>query len=366
MTRRTTSIIIAAAAAALPALAGAGPDCGRLPKGQNPPDDEIAKAIAASCSKHGVPTEIVKGVAYQESGIQQWRADGSFVHNVTDCGLGMMQLTGSTAKAFDIDKLKDDWRYNLDAGVKVLRDKWDYAQHQGKVTADPADRAVLENWFYAVAYYYGARNDKYVTMIYAHIAKRPGRVAKVLSHPVEITLPAKALPGFSFGKKFRAVKGDRWLDETGAEHKAPTHAATIGDEESIAKLEVLLARGKKALEAGKLGEAAKELEQVEKSDLDTDHKDRAKELLAKLDDAGSKKLDEAEALAREETPEKRSAAIALAKKIEKELPTRPCAARAKKLVELLESGALLPPAPDKPAEPAKPAEPSEPSSSGDE
>src|SRR4051812_19164884 len=142
MIRRLAIALVLAVAAA--ATAVAGPDCGRLPKGKNPENDELAKEIAKAAQKHGVPTELVKGIGYQESGLQQWRADGSFVHNVSDCGLGMMQLTGGTAKAFDVDKLKDDWRYNLDAGCKVLRDKWDRAQREGKVTGDPAERAVLE------------------------------------------------------------------------------------------------------------------------------------------------------------------------------------------------------------------------------
>src|SRR5438132_1519901 len=142
---RINIIIIVAGSIAVAGVASAK-DCGRLPVGKNPAPEEIAKAIDQLSAKHGVPTEIVKGVAFQESGVQQWRPDGSFVHNVTDCGLGMMQLTGSTADQFDVEKLKDDWKYNLEAGIKVLTQKWAKAQAEGKLGADPAEKRILENW----------------------------------------------------------------------------------------------------------------------------------------------------------------------------------------------------------------------------
>src|SRR5690606_18662566 len=48
--------------AASPALAV---DCGRLPTGKNPSWQELDAEIARASSAHGVPTEIIKGIAWQ-------------------------------------------------------------------------------------------------------------------------------------------------------------------------------------------------------------------------------------------------------------------------------------------------------------
>jgi hypothetical protein len=289
-------------------------DCGRMPTGKNPSPEEISKAIDQLAVKYSVPTEILKGIAYQESGVQQWRQDGSFVHNVTDCGLGMMQLTGSTAAQFDIDKLKDDWKYNLECGVKVLNDKWDRALREGKVTADPADRKVLENWYYPVQLYQGAKNEKYVTTVFSHVDKRPGVLQQLLSRSVEITLPKTAIPGWTFGKKFHALAGNKWEDESGQVHKAPTHQGTIGDEQEIAKLAVLLAKAKKAIEKKNTQDAVKFLAQATAEELELEPRVEAKKLLDGLVKQGEEDLDKAVAL--KETDLK--AAIEQARKVAKD------------------------------------------------
>src|SRR5690606_25773969 len=99
---RTSPIV--ALLLSLAALAPAK-DCGELPTGQNPTVEELAAEIARQSANFGIPTEIIKGVAWQESGCQQWRPDGTLVYNTTDCGLGMMQLTGATAEQFDVPRL---------------------------------------------------------------------------------------------------------------------------------------------------------------------------------------------------------------------------------------------------------------------
>ena len=98
MVRASLLLLLSLLALAPGALAK---DCGRLPKGKNPPVEELSNEIARISAKHNVPTEIIKAIAWRESGCQQWRADGTFVYNKTDCGLGMFQLTGATAKQFD-------------------------------------------------------------------------------------------------------------------------------------------------------------------------------------------------------------------------------------------------------------------------
>lgn len=278
---------------AAPALAV---DCGRLPTGQNPSWQELDQEIARASAAHGVPTEIIKGVAWQESGCQQWRPDGSFVHNKTDCGLGMMQLTGDTAKQFDVERLKDDWRYNLDAGVSVLRQKWDRVQREGKLPADPDARRVLENWYHPLAYYQGKRTDEYLRKVFGHIERRPGALQQLLRRGVAVTLPTDALPGFTFGDRFVAHADNRIEDKDGRVARAPTHLGTIGDPETLAALDVLLTRARKAQERGQVKKAAGYLQRVVEVGLDTEHQGQARALLRELDALGEAQLAEAQTL----------------------------------------------------------------------
>lgn len=271
-------------------------DCGRLPTGKNPSLEELDKAIGELSAEHGVPTEIIKAIAWRESGCQQWRANGTFVYNKTDCGLGMMQLTGATAKAFDVDKLKDDWRYNLESGIKVLNNKWARAQRRGHVSADPRERRVLENWYYAVAFYWGGREESYLRKIFGSLKERPGRLAQLIRRSVEVTIASEVIKGFSFGDSFTAHEGDRFVDKDGNVVKAPTHLGTIGDAKTMAKLDVLLSRGKAGFEKGKAKRAIKYLVQLRSTDLDTYHKAEAEQMLASLSADAKKAVDEADAL----------------------------------------------------------------------
>ncbi|RMG09323.1 MAG: hypothetical protein D6731_19960 [Planctomycetota bacterium] len=257
-------------------------DCGRLPRGRNPTLEDLDREIAALSAKHNVPTEVIKAIAWQESGCQQWRADGSFVYNKTDCGLGMMQLTGATARQFDVERLKDDWRYNLECGVRVLTHKWARAQRQGQVGADPKERRILENWYYPIAYYWGGKVESYLRKIFAHMKKRPGRLARLMRRSVEVSIASEVIPGFRFGDPFTALEGDRFVDKEGRVHRAPTHLGTIGDPRTLARLDTLLARGRKAAERGQARKAAKYLGAVLASDLDTHHKSEAQALLERL------------------------------------------------------------------------------------
>lgn len=296
--RRPAPLPIALAALALTTIAPArAVDCGRLPTGENPSWQELDAEIARASSTHGVPTEVIKGVAWQESGCQQWRPDGTFVHNKTDCGLGMMQLTGDTARQFDVERLKDDWRYNLDAGVTVLRQKWDRAQREGKVPGDPEARRVLENWYYAIAYYWGRKSEEYLRKILGHIERRPGALQQLLRRGVKVTIASEVIPGFTFGDRFLAHPQHRLEDKDGKVHRVETHLGTIGDAETLAQLDVLMTRARRAQERGQTKKAVAYLQRVIEVGLDTEHQGQARTLLAEVEAAAAGQLGEAQALA---------------------------------------------------------------------
>jgi len=290
------ALVLAFASVCSPSVARAV-DCGRLPTGKNPSMEKLDQEVSRVSAALVVPTEIIKAIAWRESGCQQWRPDGSFVHNTTDCGLGMMQLTGATARQFDVERLKDDWRYNLECGVKVLDQKWARAQRQGLVSADPAERRVLENWYYAIAFYWGGRTEDYLKKVFDHMQKRPGRLQQLLRRSVTVTLPSAVIPGFTFGDKFTAFAGDRFEAADGTAYRASTHAGTIGDPATLARLDVLLARGRRYVEREDPRKAARYLLEVIASDYDTEHKAEAEALLAQLAEAARARIAEAKELA---------------------------------------------------------------------
>jgi hypothetical protein len=310
----------------------AAKDCGVLPKGENPSPAELDAEIARASAEHGVPTEIIKGVAWQESSCQQWRRDGSFVVNKTDCGFGLMQLTGATAEQFDVDRLKRDWRYNLDCGVRVLRQKWARAERKKLVPSDPAARRVLENWYYAVAFYWGGRSEEYLRKIFRHVEQRPGTLQALLRRPVEITIASEVIPGFSFGDAFQALPDNRLVDASGKTHRARTTLGTIGDAETLAALDGWLARGRKAAERGKTRTAVKYLARVLEVGLDTDHGAQAEQLLTPFLAEGEAALAQAEELHAAGQTRKASS---LLKKLARDFKGHPLASRAEELREAL-------------------------------
>ena len=324
------------ALASLVLLAFAAPagavDCGRLPKGENPSMPELADEIAKLSAEKKVPTEVIKAVAWRESGCQQWRANGTLVYNKTDCGLGMMQLTGATAKQFDVERLKDDWKYNLACGVSVLVQKWKRAERKGQVPTDPAGRRVLENWYYPIAYYWGGKVEDYLRKIFDHMKKRPGKLQQLLTRGVEVTIASEAIPGFAFGDTFTAFDGDRFVDKDGKTHRAPTHLGTIGDAQTLAALDVMLTRGRKAAAKGKAKTALKYLKRVLEADYDTGHKAQAQELLDGLTKAAEQMLSDALTKRGEgDGP----GALKLARKVARDYKGFPIAERAKTLVDAL-------------------------------
>lgn len=82
------------------------------------PADRIARAIAASCNKHGIDPYYVTAIMHTES---TFRADAESSSGAR----GLMQIVRSTAAKLELPwELAYDIELNIDAGVKYL------AQHQ--------------------------------------------------------------------------------------------------------------------------------------------------------------------------------------------------------------------------------------------
>ena len=115
--------------------------------GTNPTLTEVKAQMASFANTYRVPIEVIAAVCYQESGLYQYGGDAFVVHNIGECqyayahgvinsgngvpppGLGLMQLTSQTARDLStaagrpVSDLVTDWRWNLEAGVKLLVQK---------------------------------------------------------------------------------------------------------------------------------------------------------------------------------------------------------------------------------------------------
>ena len=136
--------------------------------GSNPSASDIRSMLVAAGQKYKIPPHILFGIAFQESGWREYGSDGQTLVS-GDGGIGIMQLTGATAAAFDVNRLASDIAYNIDSGAKVLSGKWDITPVIGD-----NDRAKLENWYYAIWAYNGfIANSAYPGKILDWIANCP-------------------------------------------------------------------------------------------------------------------------------------------------------------------------------------------------
>ena len=134
--------------------------CERKDEGTNQTQAELISIFEEAEAKWQIPSQILKVMAYQESGWEHFIYDRELekwvIHigkdpNGISCGIGLMQLTGKTAEDFDeFDRLFTDPIYNLEAGFKVLDDKWN-----GTPVIGNNERYMYENWYYAIWGYNG-------------------------------------------------------------------------------------------------------------------------------------------------------------------------------------------------------------------
>ncbi|MYL31976.1 SH3 domain-containing protein [Halobacillus halophilus] len=154
-------------------------------KYQNPSYAEINRILTEEAENFDIPPEIVKAVAYQESGWQQyWEPgrtpvnhyenactpsktrgiawDGTNLKLGYDCiGIGIMQVSdyrfieNDVERAEEVERLSTDIRYNIREGLKILESKWNYANYDLIPTVNDGDRDVIENWYFAILAYNG-------------------------------------------------------------------------------------------------------------------------------------------------------------------------------------------------------------------
>ncbi len=113
----------------------------------NPPPAEIKAKLYNAAVSHGIPPEILYGIAYQESTWRQFDSDGGPLIS-DDGGIGIMQITDYGG--YDTSRLAYDIDYNINAGAEILLNKFAQTPHIGDDSKN-----TYENWFFAVWAYNG-------------------------------------------------------------------------------------------------------------------------------------------------------------------------------------------------------------------
>ncbi|MFC1718047.1 PKD domain-containing protein, partial [Candidatus Poribacteria bacterium] len=168
----------------------------------NPSYDQVNAEIERLARNYDIPPIIIKHIAWKESDWEQYDMDAGDVKTGVDpggtVGYGIMQVTvNPESPPPDVDDLKYDWKYNLERGVGKLLEKW-YINVDG-FTGWDADPAILENWYYAIAWYNGegepaywyihaVANEPDKSGIYTYIRDPAPQIAQYCT-PIDITSP---------------------------------------------------------------------------------------------------------------------------------------------------------------------------------
>ncbi|MFT8323209.1 MAG: transglycosylase SLT domain-containing protein, partial [Bacillus sp. (in: firmicutes)] len=126
--------------------------CGIITPGKNPSQQTTNCLLTTAALTEGVPPEIVKAIATQESGLKQFTENGEPIISADGIGIGIMQITNQSN--YDQEKLKTDILYNITAGINVLKSM--YARTD-LPKIDGANNQILENWYFPLLAYNGTK-----------------------------------------------------------------------------------------------------------------------------------------------------------------------------------------------------------------
>ncbi|WP_226618605.1 S-layer homology domain-containing protein [Cytobacillus firmus] len=144
--------------------------------GENPAAQELSKKLTEKALENGIPPEILKAIVWQESTWSQFYSDGTPVIGYDGLGIGLMQITDTTLSDEEIKRLMTDIDYNLQKGINILLEKWNYGNKRIP-SINNNDPELIENWYFAIMAYNGIskKNDPlenkttYQGLIYNHI-----------------------------------------------------------------------------------------------------------------------------------------------------------------------------------------------------
>ncbi len=125
-----------------------------------PGPHEIVAALDAAAKAHRIPTVVLRGLAWKES---RWKI------NSEGAGERVGILGVPTKNRTDIERLKNDWHYNVAEGAKRLELMWNRAPILGNGRLDDG-RNIIECWFFALGRYGAGVNGTDAANSYASSA----------------------------------------------------------------------------------------------------------------------------------------------------------------------------------------------------
>jgi len=132
----------------------------------NPPFAVINQKLEVAALKNGIPSVILKAIAFEESSWRQFDDQGNpiLAGGPDHPAIGIMQICCySDTDQATITKLKTDIDFNIQAGVNDLNQKW-----QTTPAIGDNDRNKLENWYFALWAYNnwdGSNNPNQIQII---------------------------------------------------------------------------------------------------------------------------------------------------------------------------------------------------------
>ena len=157
--------------------------------GINPTPKELNNYIFEKCKENNIPPIILKAILLKEGQAghkwQQYSPDSSYSHDtivfgtdIASYGLGLFQVTYkvdnnkvflSGYNSSEIKRVVSDWKFNVDKAVEILLSKW--KSNVGSFTGIDTNPLIIENWYYAIAWYNGSGTyaKNYVDYVYKYM-----------------------------------------------------------------------------------------------------------------------------------------------------------------------------------------------------
>ncbi|MCL1918923.1 MAG: transglycosylase SLT domain-containing protein [Peptococcaceae bacterium] len=189
---------------------------GQIKAAEQPSWEEMARIFEQVGREKNIPPEILKAIAYKESGWGQFYADGR--PKIADGKyVGVMQVT--MLDSLDAEtryKIQYDVCFNVAYGADILNEKWEMAPNIGN-----GDRTVVENWYFAIWAY-----NSWIVYNNPNTAREAGRTAYqdsvfqiMADHPygADLATPIAATP-YNFPAGSLPSKGETYLTPTPAHY----------------------------------------------------------------------------------------------------------------------------------------------------
>ncbi|MCK1984263.1 MULTISPECIES: Ig-like domain-containing protein [Peribacillus] len=136
---------------------------GVIEQNDNPDFQHINCLLTNAALDAEIPPEVVKAVAWRESYWVQFITPGK--PNISsDGGIGIMQVTDipegydENEKLTYKEKLKYDIAFNIEEGVKILNEKYNYLDKNILPKIQGAGRQEIENWYFPIMAYNGTKS----------------------------------------------------------------------------------------------------------------------------------------------------------------------------------------------------------------